>query len=264
MKPRGPSAAANAERPSAPPRERQTAEDGSRRGRHRPRFSLAADDDDSIKTQNCAAGRRGKAWVPTCTSVCHPRHRAIGVGFGPSDRLTADEAGHRRRPGSDSESAGASGPALTDSPIRLMSDITKNVISLSAAAACPPFECYNFSVGYGRLSAQSTDIVAHSAGSPREGLWPRIGERSHVGAVSRRRCATEARVHPPGARARAHACVRLDDADLVGHVERVVVSGEPHVGLLLAVRADERVHLIRLRGHRGRGGRRCRERRLMV
>lgn len=36
---------------------------------------------------------------------------------------------------------------------------------------------------------------------------------------------------------------RLDDADLVGDIERVVVRSQSHVGLLRVVRRDERVHL---------------------
>lgn len=35
----------------------------------------------------------------------------------------------------------------------------------------------------------------------------------------------------------------LDDSDAVGDVKGVVVRGEVHVGLLLAIRADEGVHL---------------------
>ena len=37
---------------------------------------------------------------------------------------------------------------------------------------------------------------------------------------------------------------RSYDADLVGHVEGVVVLGQAHVSLLLAVGADEGVHLL--------------------
>jgi len=37
--------------------------------------------------------------------------------------------------------------------------------------------------------------------------------------------------------------IRLDDADSVGDVERVVVFGETAVRLLGTIRADERVHL---------------------
>ena len=45
---------------------------------------------------------------------------------------------------------------------------------------------------------------------------------------------------------RRYTVTRLDDADLVGDVEGVVVGGEPHVRLLRAVGADEGVDLLRL------------------
>lgn len=40
----------------------------------------------------------------------------------------------------------------------------------------------------------------------------------------------------------AHPKLNLDDANLVGDIEGVVVSGEAHVGLLLAVGADKIAH----------------------
>ena len=39
---------------------------------------------------------------------------------------------------------------------------------------------------------------------------------------------------------------RLDDTDAVRHVKGIVVLREPHVGLLLAIRADEGVDLLAL------------------
>lgn len=39
---------------------------------------------------------------------------------------------------------------------------------------------------------------------------------------------------------------QLDDADLVGDVEGVVVRGQMHVGALRAVRTDESVHALAL------------------